>query len=81
MTMFFCRYFVGSAESTFSFRIQEEREILGFEAESTFNMLCKDTRRPQGNGINTLTKFCAEWNLRLPPMNLACIMDIGMTNW
>ncbi|MPC16260.1 GDP-fucose protein O-fucosyltransferase 2 [Portunus trituberculatus] len=34
------RYFVGSYESTFSFRIQEEREILGFTEETTFNRLC-----------------------------------------
>lgn len=36
------RYFVGSYESTFSFRIQEDREILGFDKESTFNRLCGD---------------------------------------
>lgn len=34
------RYFTGSYESTFSFRIQEEREILGFSPETTFNRLC-----------------------------------------
>lgn len=36
------RYFVGTAESTFSFRIQEEREILGFPVKTTFNALCND---------------------------------------
>ena len=36
------RYFIGSYESTFSFRIQEDREIFGFEQESTFNRLCGD---------------------------------------
>lgn len=36
------RYFIGSYESTFSFRIQEDREILGFESASTFNRLCGD---------------------------------------
>ncbi|XP_033732365.1 GDP-fucose protein O-fucosyltransferase 2-like isoform X1 [Pecten maximus] len=36
------RYFIGSYVSTFSFRIQEEREILGFEPEMTFNRLCND---------------------------------------
>ncbi|CAF3926461.1 unnamed protein product [Rotaria magnacalcarata] len=36
------RYFIGSYESTFSFRIQEDREILGFEQDSTFNRLCGD---------------------------------------
>ncbi|XP_069121907.1 GDP-fucose protein O-fucosyltransferase 2-like isoform X2 [Argopecten irradians] len=36
------RFFIGSYVSTFSFRIQEEREILGFEPEMTFNRLCND---------------------------------------
>ena len=36
------RYFIGSYESTFSFRIQEDREILGFTKDSTFNRLCGD---------------------------------------
>lgn len=40
---FFFRYFIGSYESTFSFRIQEEREILGFDPDTTFNRLCPDT--------------------------------------
>ena len=33
---------MGSAESTFSFRIQEEREIMGFDVDTTFNMLCTE---------------------------------------
>ena len=36
------QYFVGTKESTFSFRIQEERDILGFHADTTFNCLCPD---------------------------------------
>ncbi|XP_066949925.1 GDP-fucose protein O-fucosyltransferase 2 [Macrobrachium rosenbergii] len=36
----YARFFIGSYESTFSFRIQEEREILGFPVETTFNRLC-----------------------------------------
>ncbi len=36
------RYFIGTAESTFSFRIQEEREILGFDPDTTFNRFCGD---------------------------------------
>ncbi|XP_068216184.1 GDP-fucose protein O-fucosyltransferase 2-like [Palaemon carinicauda] len=36
----YARIFIGSYESTFSFRIQEEREILGFPVETTFNRLC-----------------------------------------
>ena len=35
-------YFLGSYESTFTFRIQEEREILGFTVKKTFDMLCAD---------------------------------------
>lgn len=35
-------YFKGTHESTFSFRIQEEREILGFDSSTTFNRLCPD---------------------------------------
>lgn len=36
------RHFIGSHESTFSLRIHEEREILGFPPESTFNRFCYD---------------------------------------
>ncbi|KAJ8925279.1 hypothetical protein NQ315_009107 [Exocentrus adspersus] len=35
-------HFIGTRESTFSFRIQEEREILGFPTEATFNAFCKN---------------------------------------
>lgn len=38
----YAKFFVGTHESTFSFRIQEEREILGFQAKTTFNRLCGD---------------------------------------
>ncbi|GBM31653.1 GDP-fucose protein O-fucosyltransferase 2 [Araneus ventricosus] len=38
------KYFIGTYESTFSFRIQEEREILGFPAITTFNRLCGDNQ-------------------------------------
>lgn len=38
------RYFIGSYESTFSFRIQEEREILGFKKKTTFNRFCGDNQ-------------------------------------
>lgn len=34
-------YFVGTYESTFTYRIYEEREILGFPKDRTFNTLCK----------------------------------------
>jgi len=36
------RYFVGTEDSTFSFRINEERSILGFSKKSTYNRFCKD---------------------------------------
>ncbi|CAH0550446.1 unnamed protein product [Brassicogethes aeneus] len=36
------RYFIGTQESTFSFRIQEEREIMGFPVKTTFNSLCNN---------------------------------------
>lgn len=35
------RFFIGTFESTFTYRIYEEREILGFPSETTFNTLCK----------------------------------------
>ncbi|XP_012533688.3 GDP-fucose protein O-fucosyltransferase 2 [Monomorium pharaonis] len=37
----YARYFIGTHESTFTFRIQEDREIIGFSTETTFNKLCK----------------------------------------
>ncbi|EDW82653.1 uncharacterized protein Dwil_GK25021 [Drosophila willistoni] len=37
----YARYFVGTYESTFTYRIYEEREILGFSKASTFNTFCK----------------------------------------
>ncbi|EDO42964.1 predicted protein, partial [Nematostella vectensis] len=36
------RFFIGTCESTFSFRIYEERDILGFHGDQTFNCLCGD---------------------------------------
>jgi len=51
------RYFIGSRESTFTFRIQEEREIMGFKLENTFDMLC-------GEGDYTCeggTKWKIDW--------------------
>ncbi len=38
------RFFIGTYESTFSFRIQEEREILGFDPSTTFNILCLEQK-------------------------------------
>ncbi|CAI4231124.1 unnamed protein product [Auanema sp. JU1783] len=39
------RYFTGSHVSTFSYRIQEDREILGFKPETTFNRMCGDKEK------------------------------------
>lgn len=36
-------YFIGTHESTFTYRIQEEREIMGFNSDTTFNRFCPDT--------------------------------------
>ncbi|XP_022333268.2 GDP-fucose protein O-fucosyltransferase 2-like [Crassostrea virginica] len=36
------RYFIGSSASTVSYRIREDREILGFEPSTTFNRFCGD---------------------------------------
>ncbi|XP_069790343.1 GDP-fucose protein O-fucosyltransferase 2 isoform X2 [Narcine bancroftii] len=36
------RFFIGTSVSTFSFRIHEEREILGFDPKTTYNRLCGD---------------------------------------
>ncbi|XP_050429338.1 GDP-fucose protein O-fucosyltransferase 2 isoform X2 [Adelges cooleyi] len=49
------KFFVGTHESTFSFRIQEEREILGYAPETTFNRLC-------GNGKNICSQP-SKWRL------------------
>ncbi|XP_052861148.1 GDP-fucose protein O-fucosyltransferase 2 [Anopheles cruzii] len=37
----YARYFIGTYESTFTYRIYEEREILGFAQDLTFNTFCK----------------------------------------
>lgn len=39
------RYFVGTSVSTFSFRIHEEREILGFDPKTTYNRFCGDKEK------------------------------------
>lgn len=40
--VFLIRYFIGTSVSTFSFRIHEEREILGFDPKTTYNRFCGD---------------------------------------
>ncbi|XP_017884644.1 GDP-fucose protein O-fucosyltransferase 2 [Ceratina calcarata] len=46
----YARYFIGTAESTFTFRIQEDREIIGFPTKTTFNYLCKDGKKCGSDG-------------------------------
>ncbi|XP_045460852.1 GDP-fucose protein O-fucosyltransferase 2 [Harmonia axyridis] len=41
------RYFIGTGDSTFTFRIFEEREILGFPTEATYNILCANENNCQ----------------------------------
>lgn len=40
--MFTCfnRYFIGTADSTFSYRVREDRQFMGFSIDSTFNDFC-----------------------------------------
>lgn len=40
-----CRFFIGTSVSTFSFRIHEEREILGFDPKTTYNRFCGDEEK------------------------------------
>ncbi|XP_064135640.1 GDP-fucose protein O-fucosyltransferase 2 isoform X1 [Loxodonta africana] len=39
------RFFIGTSVSTFSFRIHEEREILGFDPKTTYNRFCGDQEK------------------------------------
>ncbi|XP_019945147.2 GDP-fucose protein O-fucosyltransferase 2 isoform X1 [Paralichthys olivaceus] len=39
------RVFIGTSVSTFSFRIHEEREILGFDPKTTYNRFCGDSEK------------------------------------
>uniref|UniRef100_A0AAV2K3C2 GDP-fucose protein O-fucosyltransferase 2 n=1 Tax=Knipowitschia caucasica TaxID=637954 RepID=A0AAV2K3C2_KNICA len=39
------RFFIGTSVSTFSFRIHEEREILGFDPKTTYNRFCGDKEK------------------------------------
>lgn len=38
--MFVFRYFIGTADSTFSYRVREDRQFMGFSVDSTFNDFC-----------------------------------------
>ena len=43
---FHCRYFIGTGVSTFTFRINEERQILGFDPKMTYNRFCGHGEEP-----------------------------------
>ncbi|XP_044591061.1 GDP-fucose protein O-fucosyltransferase 2 isoform X1 [Cotesia glomerata] len=43
------KYFIGTYESTFTFRIQEDREILGLPIKSTFNTFCGKKKCPKSS--------------------------------
>ena len=55
------RYFIGTRESTFTFRIQEEREMMGFSEEETFDMLCRDGEEECEGGT--------QWKIDWGPVN------------
>jgi peptide-O-fucosyltransferase len=40
------RYFIGTKDSTFSFRIEESRELMSFHQNSTFNAFCNGKTKP-----------------------------------
>jgi len=50
------RFFIGTYESTFTFRIYEEREILGFDQSMTYNTFCKrdDLSNCEKNSVWTI---------------------------
>ena len=43
--LFLGRFFIGTSVSTFSFRIHEEREILGLDPKTTYNRFCGEDRK------------------------------------
>ena len=53
------KWFVGSKESTFSFRIQDEREIMCFAKDATFNRLCSEN---PGDDCEQPTRWKIVWD-------------------
>lgn len=51
------KYFIGSKESTFSFRIREDRQLMGFSQDSTFNDLCGEGGKPDSCSRPTYWKM------------------------
>lgn len=67
---FFFRFFIGTSVSTFSFRIHEEREILGFDPKTTYNRFCGDTEKeceqPTHWKIVYWRDLCLSWHTQVP---------------
>ena len=66
------RYFIGTRESTFTFRIQEEREMMGFKEEMTFDMLCRDGEEECEGGTQWKIDWGpvdADWSLARDKVN------------
>lgn len=53
------QYFIGTKDSTFTFRIQEEREVRGFPLADTFDMLC-----PEQGECERGTEWKIDWGKR-----------------
>lgn len=53
-------FFIGTYESTFTYRIQEEREIYGFAAKKTFNTFC-GRQAYKENGSRGTCERNAKW--------------------
>ena len=63
MVILLCSHFydcaiksTGSHESTFSFRIREDRQMMGFSKESTFNNLCGSRKDSDENDPHSCEK-------------------------
>ena len=53
------KYFTGTKESTFSFRIQDEREIMCFNKDATFNRICGEKEK---DDCEQPTRWKIVWN-------------------
>ena len=61
------QYFIGTRESTFTFRIQEEREMMGFLLEDTFDMLCGEGELECEGGTRWMIDWGQGRDWTLPP--------------
>lgn len=69
-SLIYFRFFIGTSVSTFSFRIHEEREILGFDPKATYNRFCGDTEKDCEQPTHWKIVFwCVEllsWHTQVP---------------